>query len=69
MPGAAKYGDVPGLLALAAPTRLWLAGEGQEAPHIVKATLAAAGKTENLTTSSNTSADVVDGAVEWLLAE
>ena len=30
VPGAVKYHDLPGLLALAAPTRLWLAGEGKE---------------------------------------
>ena len=28
VPGVAKYGDLPGLLSLAAPTDLWLAGEG-----------------------------------------
>ncbi|MSU65511.1 MAG: acetylxylan esterase [Opitutus sp.] len=27
LPGGAKYGDVPGLLALGAPGRLWIAGE------------------------------------------
>jgi hypothetical protein len=29
LPGAVKYGDLPGLLALAAPTTLWLASERQ----------------------------------------
>ena len=66
-PGAAKYDDLPGLLALAAPTRLWLAGEGKEPPPIVKAALAAASKTENLTTFSRASQDTAEQAVEWLL--
>jgi hypothetical protein len=69
MPGAAKYDDLPGLLALAAPARIWLAGEGIEAPPIVKAAFAAAGKAENLTTSSEASKDSAEQAVEWLLSE
>ena len=28
LPGGAKYGDLPGMLALGAPGELWLAGEG-----------------------------------------
>ncbi len=30
LPGSAKYGDLPGLLALGSSRRLWLAGEGAE---------------------------------------
>ena len=33
LPGAVKYGDLPRLLSLAAPTPLWLAAEGQSAEH------------------------------------
>jgi hypothetical protein len=69
MPGAAKYGDLPGLLALAAPTRLWLGGEGKEAPPVIKAAFAAAGRVENLTISSRTSGDVAAQVVEWLLGQ
>lgn len=43
LPGAVKYGDLPGLLALAAPTPLWLSGEGVEAPGLVAACYHAAG--------------------------
>jgi hypothetical protein len=43
MPGA-PIGDLPGILSLAAPTELWLAGEGPEAPAIVQAAYSAAGK-------------------------
>jgi hypothetical protein len=67
MPGAAKYDDLPGLLALAAPTRIWLAGEGEEAPPIVKAAFAAAGRAENLTIFSGPSRDTATEAVKWLL--
>ena len=69
MPGAARYNDLSGLLALTTPTRVWLAGEGQEAPPIVTAAFAAAGKPENLTTSSETSGNAVEQAVEWLLGD
>ena len=30
LPGGAKYDDLPGILAVAAPSPLWLAGEGPE---------------------------------------
>jgi dienelactone hydrolase len=68
IPGAAKYYDLPGLLALSAPTRLWLAGEGKEAPPIVNTAFIAAGELDNLTMFSGESQDVVKAAVEWLLS-
>lgn len=68
MPGAAKYGDLPSLLALTAPTRLWLAGEGPKAPLVVEEAFAAAGKIENLTIFSGKYEDLADRAVEWLLS-
>jgi dienelactone hydrolase len=67
MPGAVKYNDIPGLLALLAPTRLWLAGEGETAPPIVNAAFTAASEPANLTTFSGKSRDVAEAAVEWLL--
>ncbi len=68
MPGAAKYGDLPSLLALTAPTRLWLAGEGPKAPSVVEAAFAATGKTENLMICSDKFEDLADRVVEWLLS-
>ncbi len=44
VPGIVKYGDVPGLLSLAAPTRLRLAGEGSEVPAIIAASYRSAGE-------------------------
>ncbi|MFH1718546.1 MAG: hypothetical protein ABIF19_14420 [Planctomycetota bacterium] len=67
--GAAKYGDLPGLLALAAPTRIWLAGEGKEALPLVEAAYAAADNPENLTVFSGASRDVARQAAAWLLGE
>ena len=43
LPGGAKYGDLPGMLALAAPAALWLAGEGPHAPELVQSAYGAAG--------------------------
>jgi dienelactone hydrolase len=67
VPGAAKYDDLPGLLALLAPTQLWLAGEGKEAPPIVKSAFVAAGKSKNLTTFTGKVQDTAKATVEWLL--
>src|SRR5207244_2538130 len=43
LPGGAKYGDLPGLLSLAAPTKLWLAGETADSAAIAKKAYAAGG--------------------------
>ena len=69
MPGAAKYDDMPGLLALTFPTRLWLAGEGETAPSIVSTTFIAAGEPTNLVTFSSESRDAAEAAVQWLLSK
>ncbi len=44
LPGAVKYGDLPGMLSLSAPHELWLAGEGGRIPELVAAAYLAAGK-------------------------
>jgi dienelactone hydrolase len=67
VPGAAKYNDLPGVLALLAPTRLWLAGEGETAPTIVKAAYVAAGEDTNLMTFAGKASNIEKEAVEWLL--
>jgi dienelactone hydrolase len=48
LPGGAKYGDLPGLLALGAPGKVWIAGEGAELPGLVRDAYAAAGSAKNL---------------------
>src|SRR6185503_2055616 len=47
LPGAVKYGDVPGLLALNAPGRLWFAADDSDLK-AVKAAYAAAGQADQL---------------------
>jgi len=68
LPGGAKYGDLPGLLALGAPAKLWLAGEGAEAPQLLKQMYQVSRATPNLTISRN-SPPREDEAVAWLLKQ
>lgn len=67
LPGAVKYGDLPALLALAAPHPLWLAGEGAESPAIVKAAFVAAGTPNDLQSYGGAPAEAAGAAVDWLL--
>jgi hypothetical protein len=66
LPGGAKYLDVPGLLALSAPHRLWLAGEGSEPP-LVADIYRAAGQMKQLTVFSGAATDTESAAAKWLL--
>jgi hypothetical protein len=68
LPGAAKYHDLPGLLALAAPTRLWLAGEGGNAPAVVRSAYEASQLPERINVARQ-SAETASAAVDWLLQE
>ena len=67
VPGAARYDDLPGLLALAAPARLWLAGEGAEIPSLVRSAYNAADAADRVTTYSGPPAEAERAAIEWLL--
>lgn len=67
LPGGAKYFDVPGMLALAAPTSLWLAGEAGTAPNVVAAAYQAADGQRKLTVTDAEAAKRTDEAVQWLL--
>lgn len=67
VPGAIKYGDVPGLLALVAPHPLWLSGEGEQAPSLVNKTYQSA-KSAAVVSFAGEAADEAAAAVEWLLS-
>ena len=66
VPGAAKYLDLPGVVSLSAPGKLWLAGEGVE-PSVVRQVYRAAGSVDNLTTIAGDLADQEMATVRWLL--
>jgi hypothetical protein len=65
LPGGAKYLDVPGLLALAAPHRLWLTGETDRA--LVSESYQQLGKADNLKVSNADASQAEMNAAKWLL--
>jgi dienelactone hydrolase len=67
LPGGAKYGDLPGIIALHAPQKLWLAGEG--GGETIKEFYELAGAEDSLTISDVASQDVPNAAIKWLLRE
>ncbi len=67
LPGGARYYDLPGMLALATPTKLWLAGEGVEGPALVQQIYSKANAREKLSTFDGTPEQKTAAAVDWLL--
>lgn len=67
VPGAVKYGDLPALLALAAPRPLWLAGEKGDSAALVQKSYSAAGQRGNLTEFAGGEESETAEAVNWLL--
>ena len=65
LPGGAKYGDLPGLLALGAPGKLWLAGEDQ-VPPLVTATYAASGAQGAVQKFAGPRDATVSAGVQWI---
>jgi hypothetical protein len=65
-PGGAKYDDLPGLLALAAPHPLWLAGEKEPPPPLLAA-YRAAGKENSLVVYQGDESQKESAALDWLL--
>jgi hypothetical protein len=63
-PSGAKYGDVPGLLALGGPQKLFLMGEGKSAPDVLEAAYERVGKPDTLRLSDKRD---LDAAVKWLI--
>jgi hypothetical protein len=66
LPGGAKYHDLPGMLALAAPRRLWVADEDEVGLSVVISAYRAAGVLGNLTIEPESS---TSAAIDWLLGD
>jgi hypothetical protein len=67
LPGAVRYGDVPGLLALRAPQPVWLHGEGPDAPGTIHAAYLSSGRAMDRLITSTVAADQApNAAAEWL---
>ncbi|MBI5690302.1 MAG: acetylxylan esterase [Verrucomicrobia bacterium] len=64
LPGGAKYLDLPGILAAAAPQPLWLAGEGTAA--LVADQYRARGASDRLVAADGPRSDVETRMAEWL---
>jgi hypothetical protein len=67
LPGGAKYGDLPALLALQAPGRLWVAGESAESLSLAQAAFRAAGEEKRLVISKEPAGETTNAAVAYLL--
>jgi dienelactone hydrolase len=67
LPGGAKYGDLPGIISLHAPGKLWLAGEGKA--ETIKEFYDLAGAENNLVVSDVMSENALNVAIKWLLRE
>ena len=66
LPGGAKYGDLPGLLALAAPTPLWVGGETESALALARAQYRSAGVERALARGEGDEASHRAAALAWL---
>ena len=69
LPGAVKYGDLPGLLSLAAPLPLWLAGEKGSVPQRVQTVYKAMKRPKYVVSQKGDESDAVMAAVPWLLGQ
>jgi len=68
LPGGAKYGDLPALLALGAPGRLFVAGEAEEGLTLAQAHYQAMKAEKNLTRFAGQPQEARSAALDWLLA-
>jgi hypothetical protein len=68
LPGGAKYGDLPSLLALGAPGRTWVGGETAEGLVLAQSQYQAMNAGKNLTRFTGEAQQVRSAALEWLLA-
>ncbi|MGD0539270.1 MAG: acetylxylan esterase [Verrucomicrobiota bacterium] len=67
LPGGAKYGDLPGMLALHAPRALWLAGEPVNGAAFVRRQYQLAAARGRLSEYHGSAEQKAAAAVDWLL--
>jgi hypothetical protein len=65
--GGAKYGDLPGIIALDAPVKLWVAGETEESLEAPRLMYEKAGAQNNLTLFKGDLQQRRESAIQWLL--
>jgi len=69
VPGGAKYGDIPALLALGAPGQAWVGGETTEGLALAQSQYRAVNAEKNLTRFPGDAQQVRAAALKWLVAE
>ncbi len=69
LPGGAKYGDLPALLALGAPGRTWVGGETAGALALAQSQYQGMNAGKNLTQFTGATQNIRASAVKWLLTE
>lgn len=68
-PGGAKYGDLPGVIAASAPTKLWLSGESGAGADLIKNQYRLQSAEAALTVYNGGAETAQASAVDWLLAQ
>ncbi len=66
LPGAVKYGDLPGMLALSAPHPLWVGGVADQLPSVVSAAFQVADAADEVTAHQGMGEDALLAAIDWL---
>ena len=66
LPGGAKYGDLPALIALSAPRPVWIAGEPADGPALIRAIYDAAGAPRRLVVSRARGERARADLVRWI---
>jgi hypothetical protein len=69
LPGGAKYWDLPGILALCAPVKIWLAGEGERPPDLVQMIYRKAGVESQVAMHKGNSPQTKEAALAHLMRE
>ena len=62
LPGGIKFDYLPGMIAVSAPAKLWLAGEIKKGDRLINAVYQAVGATDQITFESG-----AGDAIAWLL--
>jgi hypothetical protein len=69
LPGIVKYGDLPALIALGSPHRVWVAGQPGQLPEVIRAAYRAEGSSERVTNWQGQADQSPSAAVQWLLSQ
>ena len=67
LPGGAQYWDLPGLIALGAPVKYWVAGETGQTLELVKAIYEKAGADRGLTVFTGDRTQAREAGIRWIV--